>query len=137
MMNSLASNKGLSLVETMVAILVFGVSIASLLEVTAQTATMGKRSELSYAAYSIAKNHIETLKSLPFTATATAAESNTLVNSLGVPDLAGLFSRTTTVAPNYSGDTNLVSVTVAVDYKLKNTFVNKPTTISTVIFQYA
>ncbi len=136
-MNIFKSNKGVSLVETMVAILVFGTVMASLLEVTAQSMTMGKRSELSYTAYGIAKNRIETLKSLPFTDAPNAAESNIPVNSLGVPDNFGSFSRTTTVAANYSGDTNLVSITVAVDYKVKSVLANKPTTVSTVIFQYA
>ena len=129
--------RGISLVETMVAILFFGAVIAAMLQVTAQTLTMGKRSELVYNAYGIAKNHIETIKALPFSDAANAAESDVRVDGLGVPDLAGPFSRTTTVTTGYSGDPNLVSITVNVDYQVKGVFVNKPVTISTVIFQYA
>ena len=134
---AVASEKGISLVETMMAILLFGAVIGALLEVTAQNLTMGKRAETVYTAYCIAKNHIEMLKSMPFSSVANAAESNTRVDSLGVPDISGAFSRTTAVATNYTGDANLVSVTVSVDYSIKGSFVNKPTTVSTAIFQYA
>jgi hypothetical protein len=124
-------------VETLVAILVFGAVVGVLLEVTAQSLTMGKRSEFAYTAYSIAKNHIETLKALPFSDAASAAESDVRVNSLGVPDDSGAFSRTSVVTPNYSSDSSLVLIAVSVDYMIKGAFVNKPTTISTVIFEYA
>ena len=132
-----ASNRGISLVETMIAILLFGAVIGALLEVTAQNLTMGKRAETVYTAYGIAKNRIETLKTAPFSNLPNATESNTRVDSLGVPDLSGAFSRTTTVSTNYTGDANLISVTVSVDYQIKGSFVNKPTTVSTAIFQYA
>lgn len=131
------SKKGISLVETMVAILVFGIVLVTMLEVTVQSMTVGKRADLSYNAYSIAKNHIESLKTLPFADAANAAESEVRLNALGVPDLEGPFKRTTAVTANYSGDSNLVSITVSVDYMVKHTFTNKPVSLSTVIYQYA
>ncbi len=130
-------SKGVTLMETMLAVLVFGTVVGTMMEVAAQNLTMGKRADQVYNSYCIAKNHIETIKALPFSDAANAAESNVLVDSLGVPTLSGDFKRSTTVSTNYTGDTNLVSITVSVDYKVRGAFAGKPTSVSTVIFQYA
>ncbi len=131
------TNKGLSLVETMAAILIFGLVLASTLEVCAKSMVMGKRSELSFSAYSLAKSHIETLKSLPFSNLTSAAETDAVINETGVPDVDGIFKRNTAISANYENDSNLVQVTVTVDYQVKGQFANKPASLSAVVFQYA
>jgi Tfp pilus assembly protein PilV len=128
---------GLTLVETMIAILLFGTVLVGLLDICANGMLMGKRSDRSYAAYNLAKNHIETLKTMSFGSLSSAAETDTLLDSRGVPDLEGEFKRNTGVSISYNGDANLVSVTVTVDYQVKGSFSGNPVTLSTVIFQYA
>lgn len=127
----------MTLVETMVAILVFGLLLGGMMNVTAASITAGKRAEYAYNAYNLAKNHIETLKSMPFTNLANAAETDTYLDVSGTPDDDGDYKRTTTVTTSYSGDANLVQVQVQVDYRIKGAFANKPTTITSVVFQYA
>ena len=136
-MKILPSARGITLVETMASIFLFSLVLGAILEMAIQNTTMGVRSENAYRAYNLAKNHIETLKSLPFGSLASAAESNTLLDSSGVSDPDGAFKRTTTVTTNYTSDANLVQITTSVDYKVKNQFVGHPMTITTVVFQYA
>ena len=136
-MRVFSSVKGMTLVETMAAMFLFTLVLTAVLETTAQNTTMGIRTENAYLAYNLAKNHIETLKSLPFGSLSSAAESGTLLNALGVSDLDGAFKRTTTVTTGYSGDANLVQLTTSVDYKVKGAFVGHPMSITTVVFQYA
>ena len=131
------NNKGVTLVETMAAILVFGLVSIGMLDVCAQSILMGKRSELSYVANNLAKNHLETLKSMSFSSLSIADETDTLLDDAGVPSEDGRFKRNTTVTTNYSGDADLVQVTVTVDYMVKGVFAGKPASMSSVIFQYA
>src|SRR5262245_24469645 len=117
------SQKGVSLVETMAAVFIFGLVVASLLEVTARSMIIGRTSDAAYTAYNLAKNHLETLKAMPFSNLSSGTETDTLVNSSGVPDSNGTYSRTTAVTTNYTGDSGLTSVTVSVDYMVKGSFV--------------
>ncbi len=128
---------GMTLVETMVAILVFGILLGGMMNITAASITAGKRAEYNYNAYNLAKNHIETLKSLPFSNLTSAAETDTYLDASGTPDINGNYKRTTTVSSSYSGDANLVQVQVQVDYRIRGAFAGKPTTLASVIFQYA
>jgi prepilin-type N-terminal cleavage/methylation domain-containing protein len=131
------NNKGLTLVETMIAILLFGVALVGMLDVCAQSILMGKRSALSYAAYNMAKNRLETLRTQSFGSLNTAAETDTILDDNGVPDTNGNFKRNTTVTTSYNGDSQLTEVTVTVDYKIKNVYAGKPASLSTVIFEHA
>lgn len=132
-----AGEGGMTLVETMVAILVFGILLGGMMNITAASITAGKRAEYSYNAYNLAKNHIETLKSLPFSNLTNAAESDIYLDASGTADDDGDYKRTTTVSTSYTGDANLVQVQVQVDYRIKGAFAGKPTTLTSVIFQYA
>ena len=129
--------KGSTLAETMVAIVLFGIVLVGILDVCAQNMLMGKRSDLAFNAYSLAKNHLETLKSLSFSSLSSAVETDTIVDATGVSDSDGTFKRNTTVTTNYTSDANLVQVSVTVDYQVKGQYVNKPASLSTVVYQYA
>lgn len=134
----LINNKhGLTLVETLVAILVFGIVLVGMLEVCSKGILMGKRSDLSYTAYNLAKNHLEMLKASSFASLGNADETDTLLDPAGVPDPEGQYKRNTEVTTNYNGDADLAAVTVTVDYEVKGTFSENPVTLSTVIFQNA
>ena len=121
----------------MVAILVFGIVLVGMLDICSKSILMGKRSNLSYTAYNLAKNHLETLKASAFSSLTTADETDTILDGTGIPDPDGQYKRNTAVTTNYSGDTDLASVTVTVDYEVKGTYSGHPVTLSTVIFQNA
>ena len=65
-MRILRSETGITLVETMASILLFALVVGSILNLAIQNMTMGKRSEFAYTSYNLAKNHLETLRSMPF-----------------------------------------------------------------------
>ena len=131
------NSRGVALVETMIAVLLFGIALIGILDLSAQSILMGKRSNLSYTAYNLAKNRLETLKTLSFGDIASADETDTLLDENGVPDDEGTFKRNTTVTTSYGGDARLTSVTVTVDYQVKGSFVNRPASLSTAVFEYA
>ncbi len=133
----MVDKRGMTLVETMVAILVFGILLGGMISIIVTSITAGKRAEHSYTAYNLAKNHIETLKSMPFSNLANAAETDTYIDASGTADDEGDYKRTTTVTASYTGDANLVQVQVQVDYRIKGAFAGKPTTLTSVVFQYA
>lgn len=137
MLKRLRCDRGVSLVETMASIFLFAIVITSILEIGLQNKTIGLRTQNSYTAYNLAKSHIETLKSLPYGTLSSAAETETRIDSTGVPDIEGAYKRTTAVTTNYTGDPNLTAVTVTVYYQIKGQFVTTPMTLSTVVFQYA
>ena len=130
------SRTGVTLVETMASILLFALVVGSILNLAIQNMTMGKRSEYAYTAYNLAKNHIETLKSMPFSNLANAAETDTYLDATGTPNADGPYVRTTTVATSYTGDVNLVQVQVIVQYLWQGALSANATQLSTVIFMY-
>lgn len=131
------NNHGLTLVETMMAILLFGIALVGMLDVCAQSILTGRRSDFSYMAHNLAKSRLETLKTMSFGSLGSAAETDTILDSNGVPDIDGTFKRNTSVTTGYNGDNQLAQVTVTVDYKVKNAFAGKPVSLHTVVFEYA
>lgn len=129
--------KGTTLVETMAAVLLFSLVIGSLVDVSLQSTGTGKRSEYAYTAFNLAKNHIETLKSMPFSNLVNAFEASTFLDATGAPNLDGPFIRQTTVTPNYAGDPNLVEIQVQVNYLWKGVPSANITQLSNVIFMYS
>ena len=132
-----SSEKGISLIEAMASILLFSVMVGGILSLAVQNMTAGKRGESSYTAFNLVKSRIEVLKSLPFSSVSLAGESDTLINSVGIPEDTGKYKRTTTITTNYLGDPGLVLLSVSVDYKLKGAFVNHPVTVTSVVSQNA
>lgn len=126
--------KGLTLIEVMIAVLLFALMIGALLSVCIQSAGAGRRGDLAYQAYNLAKNRVETVKALSFADISSAAESATVINEEGIPTAGGLFSRDTTVTTSYSGDANLVQVTVTVSYTHRGVTTPQPMKMTTVIF---
>ena len=129
--------KGMTLVETMAATLLFAIVLTGILDLALGSMATGKRAEFAYSAYNIAKNHLETLRSMPYSTLANSSESNIYVDSNGTPDPDGNFIRTTDVTQNYNGDANLIELDVSVDYIFRGSASGHPTELSTVVFQYA
>ena len=125
---------GFTLVEFLMAVLLFSISIASLLGVYTQAITVSKRADYAYVAYTLAKNHIERLRVSDFSTLSDANETDTPLNRDGDPDLNGEYLRSTTVTPNYVGDPNLTRVDVSVFYELKKVKSPQSMDMTTVIF---
>lgn len=128
-------DKGITLIELLVAISVFMIGLLALLGIFTQSGSVGQRAQYSYTAYNLAKNHLERLRAVDFALLAGAAEPDGVrVNAQGVPDAAGDFLRTTEVVTAYHGRPDLTHVTVAVHYTFRSLQNASPLTVSTVIF---
>jgi prepilin-type N-terminal cleavage/methylation domain-containing protein len=128
------SQGGVTLIELMISVAIFAISIVALLDVFAQGQKMAYREEYAYTSFNIAKNRIETLKSISFSDLSASAETLTALGADGLPDPDGIYKRTTTVTPSYSGDANLTQVTVQVYYVFKGIVNTLPIQLSTVIY---
>lgn len=128
-------DKGVTLIELLVAISVFMIGLLALLGIFTQSGSVGQRAQYSYTAYNLAKNHLERLRAMDFALLAGAAEPDGVrVNAQGVPDAAGAFLRTTDVATAYHGRADLTRVMVSVQYTFRGVQNTSPVTASTVIF---
>ena len=134
LIRGLRSQKGLSLVENMVAVGLFLIGISAIMSVQIQGMTAGKRAAAAYTAYNIAKNHIENLKAFSFSDVASAAETNVSVDENGTPDPDGKYLRSTTVTTSYTGDANLTQVVVSVYYLIQNVQSAQPMQLTTVLY---
>ena len=134
-MKKYQENAGATLIEVMGAILIFMIGIAALLGVFYGSQAMSQRANYAYAAYNIAKNHIEDLRSFSFTDLAVANETSSVVDQNGVDDPAGQYLRTTTVTTSYNGDANLTELDVQVWYVIRGVQSPNPVELTTVIFQ--
>ena len=110
------NNKGVTLVENMVSILVFLIGIEALMASCFQGVAMAKRADYSYVAYNLAKNHLERMKLYSFANLSSSNETATPLNSDGDVDTSGSFSRTTVITPAYLGNASLTQATVTVRY---------------------
>ena len=134
---ALKSIKGMTLVETLAAIAIFSIVLTGILNLAVGSMSTGRRAEFAYTSYNLAKNHLETLRSMPYSTLTNAMESDVYVDETGVADNEGYYIRSTTVAPNYNGDANLIQLTVSVDYIFRGVQSQAPTELSAVVFQYA
>lgn len=128
------AQKGATLVELMISVVIFAITIVAFIDVISQSRSMAKREELGFTAYNLAKNKIETLKSISFADLSTAAESLTVINNTGTPDPVGNYKRTTTVTTSYTGDSNLTQITVQVYYLIRGATNTSPLEMTTVIY---
>ena len=130
----LRSEKGLSLLENMMAVGLFLIGLAAIFSVELQAMTAGKRTAAAYTAYNIAKNHIENLKSYSFSDVASAAENSIYVDENGTPDPDGKYIRSTTVSTSYNGDANLTQVAVSVYFIVAGRQSAQPMQLTTVLY---
>ncbi len=128
------SNKGVTLVEIMTAVLIFLLGIAALFGVITQSVQSAKKAGLAYKAHNLAKSRLETLRSVSFSDLPSANETASAINEQGAADLNGSFVRNTTVTANYTGDGALTYVKVSVNYIYKGQQSPSPMEASTVIF---
>ena len=128
------SQDGFTIVEVMSAVLLFMIGITAIMSVCIDSKNAAQRAEYAYYAYNIAKNRIETLRSMAFSDLASGGESETLVDASGVSSLNGAYSRTTVVTNPYGGDANLTQLTVTVYYTFRGQQSAQPMQMTTVVF---
>ena len=133
-MKIMGNRKGASLIEVMISVAIFVLSMQSLLAVTLASMTQAKRAEYVHIASGLAKNHMERLRAYSFSALANAAETSTLINTDGDPDDDGTFIRTTTVTTSYNSNANLTQVTVQVWFVLKGVQSGQPMSVTSVMY---
>jgi len=115
-----AGRAGMTLVETVIAVSIFGMCIAGFVRLFAQTRMFTDSAREHYTAANIAKNRMERIGVMDFSLLGLMVETNLIVDASGFPDTErGRFRRTTSVT---SVASNLSEVVVSVDiqnrYKL-------------------
>ncbi len=135
MHKKMLNNKGATLVEVLGTIFVFMIGISALLGVFYASTAMANRAQYAYAAYNIAKNHIEDLRAFSFTDLTVANETASVVDKNGVDDPSGQYVRTTTITTSYNSDPSLTKIDVQVWYVVRGVQSQTPMQLTTVIFQ--
>lgn len=120
---SCGGSRGITLVETIVSAFIVSLVAISIVMIFAQTLDMSRRIDYEYAATNLAKSRIERAKAVVessgFDALPDLEETDSVLDSAGVPDSAGDFRRSTSVVVNYNGNTRLTSVDVTVVYRYR------------------
>lgn len=128
------NQKGGSLLEVMIAVLVFAIGLAALLSVFTASSTMSRRGEMAYVSYNLARNRVELLKGSDFAALADYQETDTRIDRDGNEDAAGDYVRTTAVS-TYLGETELAQVDVNVRYYFRGALSPSSMDVTTVIYE--
>ena len=116
MKNSSNSNtqRGLTLVEVVISILLIAISIVSVLAAVTQSSVFSKRIDAVYTASYLAQRRIDVLKEFEFDQLdPSAIETNVEIDVDDDGDSD--YSRTTEITPNYSGNSKLTKVKVTVE----------------------
>jgi len=109
---------GISIVEVVVALLCFSITITALTSLTLTAKESGDVARDHYVAVNLAKNRLERAKSFGFTQLSLFAESDVIVDNSGAPSPNGRFRRTTTIS-NVSP--TLVEINVNVETQSRTT----------------
>jgi hypothetical protein len=118
----------------MASMALFVITAIAVLTLVASSQSMGKRADDAYIAYNLAKNHIETLRALPFDDLSSGDETDIRLNEIGVSDENGSFLRSTDVTTPYAGDSNLALVEVSVSYEIRGAASGQPIEMVSVLY---
>jgi len=128
-------NKGLSLIETIVAILVFAIVISGSCALIVQGKQLSDRARSHYTAVNLCKNRLEKGRTFDFDQLDLFAENNVLVNASGTPDYNGEFRRSTTVT-EINDNLTQFSVVVEIRDRACLDFTGDQETLSSYIANY-
>jgi type II secretory pathway pseudopilin PulG len=131
-------NRGISLVEILVAMALIALSIGGIVFVLVQSLGLMTGADNVYASTNIAKNRLERIRQIRneggYDTLYGTAESNVIVDRNGIPDQGGDFTRSTTVNPDYGPD--LTMITVQVRYKSKGALIAQSIELVTLLSPY-
>lgn len=103
---------GIAMIEALVALVIFAMFITGGCKLLLAHRQMTDMARAHYAAANIAKNHLELIRSFDFSQRGGFAESNTLVNAVGLTDSSGRFRRNTVYN---SVSSNIIEIAVTVE----------------------
>jgi hypothetical protein len=109
---------GSSIVESLMALIVFALFIAGASRMMVNHRQMSDMARGHYTAVNIAKNRLELVRSFQFGQVSNFLENKVLVDASGLPDPEGSYRRTTEVA-SQSG--NLLELAVTVEIRNRKT----------------
>jgi len=88
---------GVTLVETVIALMIFGIFIAGMCRLVLASREANDRARAHYTAVNLGKNRVERMKVSSFGELEQFAESRVVVNASGNPDPNGDYRRTTNI----------------------------------------
>jgi len=110
----LSRRDGMTIIETVVAIVVFALCVGGICALVLQTKQTSDRARAHYTAINIAKNRLERATELGFDHVDFFGENQVVIDKNGSPDADGNYRRTTVVNDVKS---NLKQMVVTVDIK--------------------
>ena len=105
-----------TLVEAIMALLITGIAVAASAALLNTSLSGGELLRNRYTASEIAVSRLEDLRSFPYAELSDMEENAVMVNSRGIPDAEGQYSRTTEVGSEYHHSRS-VTVTVRAEWK--------------------
>jgi prepilin-type N-terminal cleavage/methylation domain-containing protein len=132
------SDDGMTLVETMIAVLILATFMAGVAGLIDQSGRVMDSGRDHYTAVTLCRNRLETARTFGFASLASLKETNFVCNANGGSDPDGLYKRMTFVNPSYGGSTNLTEITVRVYIKDRETlsFSNQYEAVQSIYTQY-
>jgi Tfp pilus assembly protein PilV len=135
-MNQRSSKSAFTLVEAVISAVILALAIAGSYSLITRSASMIRSSRNHYVAVTLAKDHIERARSIPFSQLHLMAESRLLVDDSGTPDSQGDFRRTTSVVTNYQPGVTLICVTNEIKSLRTRTFQGEWETVAALFTEY-
>lgn len=128
---------GMTIVETMVAVVVVGIFMAGVFSLTVQSIKAVDLASSHYVAATLCKNRLEAARTFDFDGLSTLSESATTCDASGGTSPEGKFKRATVVSPVYNGNTNLTEITVTVGITdATGSFSNQTETVRSLYTKY-
>ena len=126
---------GVTLVETIIAVSILALFSTGACKVLLSHRKMADMARAHYTAINIAKNRMELVRTFDFEQVNDFVEDKVLVNTSGLPDIAGHYRRTTEVN---NININLLELTITVDLRNRKTLAFTPAkeTLTTFIAKY-
>ncbi len=116
MMRIFRNQKGITLVEVIVSVILVAIIVTSIIVTVAQSSVYSNRIDLIYTSSNLAKARMDELKLLQFSDLADrGSESAVRIDENGQPDASGDYLRTTEITGDYDGNAYLAKVKVSVD----------------------
>ncbi len=132
----LASSRGYTLVEVVVAMAILAIALAGIYRVMTVSMQTRQVALNHYVATVMANNQIERAKNLAFGNLSLLIEHERAVDELGTTDANGRYLRTTLIEPVWGGESNLTRITVTILPPAPNrssSAGNDPVSVSTLI----
>jgi len=115
---------GMTLIETLFSAIIIGLVVSGVLIIFAHTIGISKRVNCEYTATNLAMSRLERARRVMatngFDFLVDLQETDTIIDSDGIPDTEGDFQRSTSVTANYNANPRLTRIEAAVVYKYRN-----------------